>query len=218
MDWSIIPKFFSTFGQAAWMTIIVTVFGILIGVVIGLLFSLMRISKFKIISFPARLYIWLIRGTPLLLQLFFIYYGMTKIIMLDSLPSAFIALGLHNGAYIAEIFRGAIQSVDRGQKEAGKALGMTKAKIMKRIILPQALKRAIPPLSNQFIIALKDSSLASTIAVPELLNKTRQLGSSSFKMMEFLIIAAIYYLMLTSVLTIIANFIEKRMRVSDHRT
>lgn len=216
-DFSIIPKYFTLFLPAAFMTIQVTFFGILIGVILGLIFSLMRISNHKILNYPAKFYIWLIRGTPLLLQIIFIYNGLVNIIYLEKLPSAFIALGIHNGAYIAEIFRGAIQSVNRGQKEAGISLGMTPWQVMRRIILPQAFKSAVPPLSNQFIIALKDSSLASAAAVPELLLKSKQLASSNYKQMEMLTIAAIYYLIMTSILTFIANLIEKRLKVSDHR-
>ena len=216
-DFSVMPKYFNTFLPAAAMTLQITAAGILIGLILGLILSLMRISKFKILNYPAKAYIWLIRGTPLLLQLLFIYFGLRNIVSLGNLPSAFIALGVHNGAYIAEIFRGAIQSVNRGQKEAGLSLGMTQRKIMRRIILPQALKVAVPPLSNQLIIALKDSSLASAIAVPELLLHARQLGSSNFRLMEMLTIAAIYYLLMTSVLTIFANLIEKKLKVSDHR-
>lgn len=216
-DFSVLPKYFNTFLPAAVMTLQVTVIGISIGLILGLIFSLLRISRFKILNYPAKIYIWLIRGTPLLLQLLFIYFGLRNIVSLGNLPSAFIALGVHNGAYIAEIFRGAIQSVNRGQKEAGLSLGMTQRKIMRRIILPQALKVAVPPLSNQLIIALKDSSLASAIAVPELLLHARQLGSSNFRLMEMLTIAAIYYLLMTSVLTIFANLIEKKLKVSDHR-
>lgn len=216
-DFSVIPKYFTSFLPAVWMTLQVTVAGILLGLVLGLVFSLLRISKLRVLNIPAKAYIWVIRGTPLLLQLLFIYFGLVNIVKIDSLPSAFIALGIHNGAYIAEIFRGAIQSVNRGQREAGISLGMTQGKVMRRIILPQAFKVAVPPLSNQFIIALKDSSLASAIAVPELLHRSRQLGSSNFRLMEMLTIAAIYYLILTSVLTILANLVEKRLRVSDHR-
>ncbi len=216
-DFSVLPKYFSTFLPAAIMTLQVTVAGITIGLVLGLIFSLLRISRYKILNYPAKAYIWLIRGTPLLLQLLFIYFGFRNIFSLGNLPSAFLALGIHNGAYIAEIFRGAIQSVNRGQREAGLSLGMTQRKIMRRIILPQALKVAVPPLSNQFIIALKDSSLASAIAVPELLLHARQLGSSNFRLMEMLTIAAIYYLLMTSVLTFFANRIEKKLKISDHR-
>lgn len=216
-DFSIIPEYFLSFMHAAKMTVYVTVVGIAIGIILGLVLALMRISNHKIISLPATIYIWLIRGTPLLLQLLMIYFGLVNIIRLDNLPSAFLALGFHNSAYIAEIFRGAIQGIDRGQREAGLSLGMTEAKVMRRIILPQALKRAIPPLSNQLIIALKDSSLASAVAIPELLLYARQVGSSNFRLMEMLAIAAVYYLILTSILTIVANLVEKRLNVSDYK-
>lgn len=216
-DFSIIPEYFLSFMQAARMTACVTIIGIAIGIFLGLVLALMRISKYKLLQIPARIYIWAIRGTPLLLQLLMIYFGLVNFIKLDNLPSAFLALGFHNGAYIAEIFRGAIQGIDGGQREAGLSLGMTDIKVMRRIILPQALKRAIPPLGNQLIIALKDSSLASAVAIPELLLFAKQLGSSNFRLMEMLTIAAIYYLILTSILTFIANRIEKRLNVSDYR-
>jgi polar amino acid transport system permease protein len=122
---------------------------------------------------------------------------------------------VHNGAYIAEIFRGAIQSIDIGQREAARSLGMTKYQTMKRIILPQAFKRAVPPLGNQLIIATKDSSLASTVTVHELLLKSQQKGSSTFKFMEYLLIAGIYYLIMTSVLGFVVHRIEKKLAVSD---
>lgn len=217
-DFSIFPKYFSSFLPYVWMTVEVTFFGILIGMVLGLIFALLRLSKHKIINYPAKFYIWLIRGTPLLLQLLFIYFGLVKIVMIDKLPAAAIALGVHNGAYIAEIFRGAIQAVDRGQREAGLSIGMTQGKVMSRIILPQAFKRAVPPLGNQLIIALKDSSLASAISVPEILLHARQLGSSNFRLMEMLTIAAVYYLIMTTILTVIANLIEKKYQVSDNKS
>jgi len=217
-DFSIIPEYFTSFLPYAWMTVQVTVFGILVGLGFGLVFGLLRVSKWAVLNWPAKFYIWIIRGTPLLLQLLLLYLGFTNIILLDKLPAAALALGVHNGAYIAEILRGAIQSVDRGQREAGISLGMTQTKVMRRIIIPQAFKRAVPPLSNQFIIALKDSSLASAISVPELLLHARQLGSSTFHYMEMLLIAAIYYLIMTTILTFFANRIEKRLRVSEART
>lgn len=216
-DFTVIPKYFLTFIQAAGVTLQITACGILVGMILGLLFALMRISRYRALSIPAKIYIWIIRGTPLLLQLLMIYFGLVNVIRLDKMPSAFIALGIHNGAYIAEIFRGAITGIDRGQKEAGMSLGMTNFKVMKRIILPQAFKRAIAPLSNQLIIALKDSSLASAVAVPELLLHARQLGASNFRLMEMLTIAAIYYLILTTFITIISTQIEKKLSVSSYR-
>lgn len=217
-DFSIIPKYFTSFLPYMWMTVQVTIFGLMIGLGLGLIFSLLRLSKLKVLNYPAKLYIWVIRGTPLLLQLLFIYFGLVNIVMLERLPAACIALGIHNGAYIAEIFRGSIQSVDRGQREAGLSIGMTSSKIMRRIVLPQAFKRAVPPLGNQFIIALKDSSLASAISVPELLLHARQLGASNFRLMEMLTIAAIYYLFMTTILTLISTLIERRLQVSDNKS
>lgn len=216
-DFSILPKYFLTFLSAAKMTVLVTIFGICIGLIIGLLFALMRISKYKIFNIPAKAYIWIIRGTPLLLQILIIYYGLVNVLKLGNFATAFLALGFHNGAYIAEIFRGSIQGIPLGQREAGLSVGMSEGKVMRRIILPQAFKRAIPSLSNQLIIALKDSSLASAIAIPELLLYARQLGSSTFRFMEMLTIAAIYYLVMTSILTIIANMLEKRLNISDYK-
>ncbi len=214
-DLTVIPSKFFLFAEAAQYTLQITFFGILVGLLIGLAAALGRLSKHQWLSGICRAYIFLIRGTPLLVQLFIVYYGLTSIVTIAPIPSAIIALGFHNGAYIAEIFRGSIQSIDIGQMEAARSLGMPKAKAMQRIILPQAFKRAVPPLGNQLIIALKDSSLASTIAVPELMLKGRQMGSSSFMYMEMFLIVGIWYLIMTSVLSFVMHRIEQRLKVSD---
>ncbi len=215
-DLTVIPQRFFQFADAALYTLQITFFGILLGLIIGLVAALGRLSKRQWINSLSRAYIFLIRGTPLLVQLFIIYYGLTSIVTIDPIPSAIIALGIHNGAYIAEIFRGSIQSIDYGQMEAARSLGMTQGKAMQRIVLPQAFKRAVPPLGNQLIIALKDSSLASTIAVPELMLKGRQMGSSSFMYMEMFLIVGIWYLIMTSLLSFVMHRIEQRLKVSDH--
>ncbi|MBJ2355079.1 amino acid ABC transporter permease [Sphaerochaeta sp. S2] len=215
-DLTVIPQRFFQFADAALYTLQITFFGILLGLIIGLVAALGRLSKRQWVSAISRAYIFLIRGTPLLVQLFIIYYGLTSIVTIDPIPSAIIALGVHNGAYIAEIFRGSIQSIDYGQMEAARSLGMTQGKAMQRIVLPQAFKRAVPPLGNQLIIALKDSSLASTIAVPELMLKGRQMGSSSFMYMEMFLIVGIWYLIMTSLLSFVMHRIEQRLKVSDH--
>lgn len=214
-NFAVIPEKFILFRDAALLTLEITTLGIIAGLVLGLIVALGKISGNRAARSAASAYIFTIRGTPLLLQLFIIYYGLTTVVTIPPFPSAIIALGVHNGAYIAEIFRGSIQSIHYGQMEAARSLGMTRRKAMRRIILPQAFKRAVPPLGNQFIIALKDSSLASTIAVPELLLRGRQLGSSTFMYMEMLIIVAIWYLLMTSVLTYGVHRLEKRLRVSD---
>lgn len=210
-DLSAVILKFPLFLDAATLTLQITTLGILTGLLVGFVFGLMRVSHNKIFKTLSSAYIFLVRGTPLLLQLFIIYYGLAAIVKIPPFPSAVIALGFHNGAYIAEIFRGAISSIPVGQLEAARSIGMSHSKAMRRIILPQAIKVAIPPLGNQFIIALKDSSLASTIAVPELLLRGRQLGSSSFMFMEMLIIVAIYYLLLTTILNFILKQIDVRM-------
>ncbi|MFZ7101380.1 MAG: amino acid ABC transporter permease [Peptococcaceae bacterium] len=216
-DFSALIKFFPFFLPAALKTIEITVAGILLGVILGLLTAFMRISENPFFNTPAKIYIYLIRGTPLLLQLLFIYFGLRGLFGLEAFTSAFLGLGIHNGAYIAEIFRGAIQSIAVGQMEAARSLGMTYYKAMVRIILPQAFKRAVPPLGNQFIIALKDSSLASAITMNELLLKAQQLASANFLMMEMLTIAAVFYLVYTSIFTWLFNVIEAKLAVSGSR-
>jgi polar amino acid transport system permease protein len=212
-DWEVILNHIQFFPKAAFITLQVTALGILVGLALGLITAFFRISKFKLLDYPARCYIFLVRGTPLLLQLFIIYYGMSNYVQIPPFPSAVIALGIHNGAYIGEIFRGAIQSISEGQLEAAHSIGMDYPLAMRRIILPQAFKRAIPALGNQFIIALKDSSLASTITVPELLLKSRQFGSSSFRYMEMLIVAGFFYLLLTSLFTTLVKYTENHLQI-----
>lgn len=214
-DFSVFAKYLPFFLPAAWMTIKVTALGIFLGVGLGLGTAFLRISEKPYFYLPARAYIYLIRGTPLLLQLLFIYFGLRSVAGLNALTSAVLALGVHNGAYIAEIFRGAIISISDGQMEAARSLGMTYQRSMIRIILPQALKRAIPPLGNQFIIALKDSSLASTITINELLLKSQQLASSNFMMMEMLSIAAMFYLIYTAIFSKAFRFLESRLDVDN---
>lgn len=215
LDLAAIPEYLPYFIPAAWMTLKITTFGILLGVFLGLGTAFLRISEKKILNIPARAYIYIIRGTPLLLQLLFIYFGLRSLAGLDAITSAVLALGIHNGAYIAEIFRGAIVSISAGQMEAARSLGMPYARAMIRVILPQALKRAIPALGNQFIIALKDSSLASTITINELLLKSQQLASSNFMMMEMLFIAALFYLFYTALFNWLFHRLEAKLDVSS---
>ncbi|HNX29908.1 MAG TPA: amino acid ABC transporter permease [Syntrophomonadaceae bacterium] len=208
-------KYIPFFLPAAWMTLKITVLGILIGLILGLVMALLRLSDKWWINLLARVYIYVIRGTPLLLQLFFLFYVLRQALGLDSFTAAFLALGVHNGAYIAEIFRGAIQSIESGQMEAARSLGMTYFKALRRIILPQALKRSIPPLGNQFIIALKDSSLASAITINEVLLQAQRLAAANYKMLEMLTVAAIFYLFYTSIFTLVVNRLEFRLDVDN---
>ncbi len=201
--------------DAMLLTLKLTVVSVLVGIVIGLFFALLKISKVKVLGYISDIYVYLVRGTPLIVQIFILYFGISGIFLLPDFWAASLALAFHNGAYIAEIFRGSIQAVDNGQMEAGRSLGMSKGLTMRRIILPQAFRRALPPLGNQFIIGLKDSSLAAFISMNELFNVATTLGSNNFDEMTYLLIVAVYYLILVALLTFIVNRFEKRLAVSD---
>lgn len=185
---------------------------------LGLVMALARISKYKPLSFLVETYIWLMRGTPLMLQLLFVYYALPLIpyvgIRLPDFPAAVIAFVLNYAAYFAEIFRAGIQSIERGQYEASKALGMNYVQTMQRIILPQMIKRVLPPVSNETITLVKDTSLIYVLAMNDLLRVARTIVQREFDMTPF-IIAAVFYLAMTLVLTWIFNKLEQRYAAYD---
>ncbi|RBW71572.1 amino acid ABC transporter permease [Bacillus taeanensis] len=203
------------FLEALVVTLQLTIASILIGTIIGLFVALLKLSHLPGGKWVADFYITIVRATPLIVQIFVLYFGLKNVIDLGQFWSAALALAFHNGAYIAEIFRGTIQSIDKGQMEAGRSLGMTKTLTMRRIILPQAFKRAIPPLGNQFIIGLKDSSLAAFIAMNELFAQARRLAAATYDEMTFYIIVAIYYLVLVLIFSFIVNKVEKKLAAGD---
>jgi polar amino acid transport system permease protein len=202
------------FLKASWMTISITAISLLFATMIGVVFAGFKISSIKLLNWIADFYIGIIRGTPLIVQIMFLYYGLANIIVLDSFTAGALALGIHTGAYIAEIFRGAIQSIDRGQMEAARSLGMPYALAMRRIIFPQAFKRAIPSLANQFIIGLKDSSLVAYIAVTDLYNTALSVQGENYMPFETYFVVGIYYLIIVLIFTWFANRIEKNLDVS----
>ncbi|MEN6414302.1 MAG: amino acid ABC transporter permease [Veillonellales bacterium] len=185
---------------------------------LGLIMSLARLSKYKPISFLVEIYIWLMRGTPLMLQLLFVYYALPLIpyvgIRLPDFPAAIVAFVLNYAAYFAEIFRAGVQSIERGQYEASKALGMTYLQTMRRIILPQMIKRVLPPISNETITLVKDTSLIYILAMNDLLRTARTIVQREFDMTPFFI-AAIFYLGMTLVLTWIFKKLEQRYAAYD---
>lgn len=201
------------FLEATLITLKITAVALVLGTVLGLLFALMKISRSKVLQTIANLYITIIRGTPLIVQIMFLYFGITAVIVLDAFWAGAIALGIHNGAYIAEIFRGAIQGIDRGQREASMSLGMTRMQSMQRIIFPQALKRSIPPLGNQFIITLKDSSLVYIISVPELFSVANREAAQSFQSLETYLVVGVYYLVLVMIFTFLVKLYENKLDV-----
>ena len=179
---------------------------------LGLLVSLGRMSKIKIINWPVRLFILIMRGTPLMLQLLFVFYGLKPLfgIQLDRVIAAQVAFALNYAAYFAEIYRGGIESIPDGQYEAAKVLGFNKKQTFFRIILPQVVKRIIPPMGNEFITLVKDTSLAQVIAVVELLKVTNNWVSSAVSMVPF-VIAAVFYLVMNGVVTRCFTIAEKRL-------
>lgn len=213
--WELFIETLPGYQDAILATVKITILGLIIGIILGLFFGMLKVSSYKILHFIANLYITLVRGTPLIVQIFILYFGLVHFVDLGRFLSGGIALGVHNGAYIAEIFRGSIQSIDRGQGEAARSLGMSYKLSMRRIVLPQALRRAIPPLGNQFIIALKDSSLVAFIGFQDLFNRAQRIQSSTGLAMESYIIVGIYYLILVLILSLLMKWIENRLSKSE---
>jgi len=196
------------------MTVELTVITLVLGTLLGIIFALMRLSSNVVLSQISNFYTWIIRGTPMLLQLFFFYYGLPSAgIRLSPFQAAVIGLSLNSGAYMAEIIRGGILSIDKGQFEAAKALGFSYYETMRRIILPQTFKVIIPPVGNEFITILKDTSLVSTIAMVELMRSAQQMYASTFKPIEIFATAAVLYLVMTTVFTTIFSWYEKKLSV-----
>ena len=190
------------------------IFGSLFGLFVGL----GRVSRNPLLSQISRFYIWVIRGTPLLLQLFVIHFAIPSAFPALTLPpfvSACIALSLNAAAYIAEIARGAIQSIDKGQMEAARSLGLSSSQSMRRIIIPQAFRRMLPPLGNEFIALIKESSLVSTIALYDLLRTGQQIISSTYRYSEVFLLVGLIYLLLTTIMSYIVRKIENKVGVYE---
>lgn len=204
------------FLKAAWTTLWISVAAQVLGVIIGLFLALMRMSSRAYLSWPARAYIWFFRGSPLLVQVLLLYNGLPRVIqdpafLLPDWACVLIAFSLNEGAYMAEITRAGISSVDAGQMEAAKSLGMRYSLAMRRIILPQAARVIIPPLGNEFNNMLKTTSIASVIGLFELTHATDLLGAPAFAVFELLILATLYYLLLTTLWGYVQSWIERRL-------
>ncbi|RNF39672.1 amino acid ABC transporter permease [Planococcus salinus] len=211
--YDVLMRTYPGFLEATLVTLQLTAVGVILGTLIGLIFALMKISGSKILQGIANLYITVIRGTPLIVQIMFLYFGISEIYAMPGFWAGAIALGVHNGAYIAEIFRGAIQGVDPGQREASMSLGMNRKQTMQRIVFPQALRRSIPPLGNQFIITLKDSSLVYIIGVAEIFSLANREAAQSFQPFETFLVVALYYLALVMIFTFLLRLYENKLDV-----
>ncbi len=195
------------------MTLLLSLAAMLLGIVLGLLGALGRLSRFAAVRWLAGTYVWLVRGTPLLVQIIIFYNGLPQVagIYLTPLQSSILALGINSGAYVTEFVRAGIISIDRGQMEAAKALGMTGGMAMRRIILPQATRVIIPPLGNEFNTMIKNTSLASVTSVMELLRSGQRIYSVTFRTMEILTVVTLYYLIMTTVWNVVQARIERRL-------
>ncbi len=200
--------------EGALSTLRLTSLSVLMGLIIGTFVGMGRLSKHKFLNYPATVYVEFIRGTPLLVQLFIIYFGLPQLgINLPKYPAAIVALGINSGAYVAEIVRAGIQSVPRGQYEAARSLGMTHGQAMRYIILPQAFRNILPALGNEFIAMTKDSSLASVIGVTELMRTGQIVISRTFQSFSIYGGVAIIYFAMTFTMSRIVRWIEKKVAI-----
>ncbi|OJU11694.1 MAG: amino acid ABC transporter permease [Clostridiales bacterium 43-6] len=202
-------------------TLLITLGSILLGIIIGLFLALFKISaennkKFKILGILSNIYITVIRGTPVILQLMIIYYAIF-VSAKDPIPVAIVAFGVNSGAYIAEIFRAGIQSIDKGQMEAARSLGLNFRTSMQLVVLPQAFKNILPALGNEFITLLKETSVATVIAVPELLRGAVNIRNITYEPYITYIAAALIYLVIVVLFTKLQGLLERRLSQSDHR-
>jgi polar amino acid transport system permease protein len=216
------------FLQGLWLTILISFVAEIMGLGIGLPLALARRARFRLLQYPARAYIHLMRGTPLLVQIIFIYTGLAAaqlvrfqdihlgpFTLAGNVQAGILALGLNEAAYMAEIFRSGIDAVDTGQTEAAKSLGMRPAQVLWLVVLPQALRIVLLPIGNQFNILLKNSTLVSVIGVSEMLLVTETINSATFRTFELFSVLAIYFLVLTSIWSLVLIWLEHRMSAAD---
>ena len=201
----------------AGVTIKITALSVALGVVIGLFVGIARISRIKILRVLAAIYVDFFRGTPLLVQIFLVYFALPVITgqRVDPFVAAIGSCGINSGAYVAEIFRAGIQSIDKGQMEAGRSLGMTWVQTMRYIIVPQAFKRVIPPLGNEFIALLKDSSHVSVIGFEELTRRGQLIIAKTYGSLEIWISVAVIYLAMTLTISRFVAYLERRYKTDD---
>jgi cystine transport system permease protein len=213
MDWNLVASSLWPIVRGALTgTIPLTLASFVLGLALALLVALMRLSRIRVVSGIARAYVSVIRGTPLLVQLFVIFYGLPSVgLTISPWPSAIIAFSLNVGGYAAEVIRSAIQSVPKGQWEAAHMIGMSHRLALRRIILPQAARVSVPPLSNEFISLVKDTSLASLILVTELFRQAQEVAAFSQEFMVLYLEAAVVYWVICLALSVGQSLLERRL-------
>lgn len=226
MDFSFLLKYYMFFIDGAKMTLILSFFTVIFGVILGVCLALMRMSRIAPLRMLSVSYIEFIRGTPLLVQVFLFYYGLPQLgIKFPEVPwlgssfpdvmACILALSFNSGAYVAETFRAGIQAIDKGQMEAARSLGMPHAMAMRHIILPQAFRNVMPALGNEFITIIKDSSIVSVIGVAELMYSADTVKGNTFQPFEPLIVVSLIYFIMTFALSKLLGIAERRLKTSD---
>lgn len=219
MDFSFLKDYYSFFLIGAKNTILLALFAVMLGVIIGVTLALMRLSNSKILKIISTAYIEFIRGTPTLVQLFIVFFGFPKMTGFlgdhQEFIAGIVALSINSGAYVAEIIRAGIQAVDVGQMEAARSLGIPKGAAMQYVIIPQAFKNILPALGNEFITVIKESSIVSTIGINELMYNADTVRGNTFRPFEPLLVAALMYFVMTFTLSKLLGIAERRMRASD---
>ena len=217
LDFSVLEPYFPLLASAVWITLKFTFFSTIMGFIGGFILALITLSKNKLLSFLAKAYISIFRGTPLLVQLMLIYFATPQLTSytISALEAGVLSFGLNSAAYISEALRGGILAVDKGQWEGATSLGVPKYRFLLDIILPQAIKNALPSLVNESIMLLKDSSLVSVIGVADTLRWADLIQAKTFRAFEAFIVAAAVYYVLVMALNFLGGLLEKKVRVSD---
>ena len=210
-DWSVVSDNWEVLMLGAWFTIKISFIALIFSLPIGIIVGFGRIAKNPVIRFLAGAYVEIMRGVPLLVLLMWIYIGLGDVVNVETTVAAVIGLAIFNGAFLAEIFRAGVQAVPKGQMEAARASGMTSAQAMRYIILPQAVRRIMPPSASQFIMLIKDSSLISVIGGVDLMLKGKNLVATTLKPLEIYTAIAVIYFIMTFVLSLVIRYFEKRM-------
>lgn len=203
--------------QGIYNTLALSLLGIFFGIIIGLFLTFLRLSNFKILQYISLVYLEIIRGTPLMVQVFFIFFTTPELLNIKLSPfnAGAIAMSLNSAAYVSEIMRSGINSIDKGQMEASRSLGLNYSKSMQYIIIPQAIKNILPTLGNEFIAIIKETSTLTVIGVTEVMFATKRIQSITYKATPIIIVAMVTYFIITFTLSRIISIIERRMKVSD---
>ena len=211
----LIIKYWPLFLEGATTTVLLSFFSVIVGVGCGTLMALARLSTNKFLSKAAKVYIDIIRGTPLLVQLYLVYFGLATVLDLNDFVSGVIAVSVNTTAYIAEIIRSGIQSVDKGQMEAARSMGMPKRMAMRQIILPQAMKNILPAIGNEFATLIKETSIVSLIGIHDLMYSSDTVRGATFTVFIPLLITAFLYFVMTTTIAFFMDKLERKLQASD---